>query len=211
MAETLFKPGPDRTSRIAPKERDEWRGRVAHGELHDENAFALGSVAPRAGLFGTAPDLARVAQMPLNGGVFEHPRIVSRPTLELFPRRAGVPDSSRALGWDTPSPNLRSAEAALAYPGVCLLEATNVSEGRGTPSPFLLLGGLWLKASELAATVVAAGFELEPTHFTPRGSAAAPHPRLDGKTCQGLRVPVTDPREASRYGLVDPMRVLRYE
>jgi CubicO group peptidase (beta-lactamase class C family) len=77
---------------------------VVHGEVHDENAFALGGVAPHAGLFGTAPDLARFAQMLLNGGVFEHQRIVSRPTLELFTRRAGVPDSSRALGWDTPSP-----------------------------------------------------------------------------------------------------------
>jgi len=104
MQDTLFKPGPDRTSRIAPTERDEWRGRVVHGEVHDENAFALGGVAPHAGLFGIAPDLARFAQMLLNGGVFEQQRIVSRPTLELFTRRAGVPDSSRALGWDTPSP-----------------------------------------------------------------------------------------------------------
>jgi uncharacterized protein YbbC (DUF1343 family) len=48
--------------------------------------------------------------------------------------------------WLPPSPNLRSAQAALAYPGVCLLEATNVSEGRGTETPFLLLGAPWLKA-----------------------------------------------------------------
>jgi CubicO group peptidase (beta-lactamase class C family) len=42
--------------------------------------------------------------MVLNGGVLEHRRLVSRETLETFTRRAGVPDSSRALGWDTPSP-----------------------------------------------------------------------------------------------------------
>jgi CubicO group peptidase (beta-lactamase class C family) len=71
--------------------------------VHDENAFALGGVAPHAGLFGTAPDLARFAQMLLNGGVFEHRRLVSRGVVEEFTKRAGVPGSSRALGWDTPS------------------------------------------------------------------------------------------------------------
>jgi CubicO group peptidase (beta-lactamase class C family) len=71
--------------------------------VHDENAYALGGVAPHAGLFGTAPDLARFAQMMLNGGVFEHRRIVSRAVVERFTACAGVPGSSRALGWDTPS------------------------------------------------------------------------------------------------------------
>jgi CubicO group peptidase (beta-lactamase class C family) len=79
---------------------------VVHGEVHDENAFAMGGVAAHAGLFGAAEDLARFAQMMLNGGVFEHKRIVSRETLEKFTTRANlVPESSRALGWDTPSAN----------------------------------------------------------------------------------------------------------
>jgi beta-N-acetylhexosaminidase len=104
MKDTRFKPGPELLARIAPTENDPWRGRVVRGEVHDENAFALGGVAAHAGLFGTAPDLARFAQMMLNGGVLEHRRIVSRETLEKFTARANlVPDSSRALGWDTPS------------------------------------------------------------------------------------------------------------
>jgi len=76
---------------------------MVRGEVHDENAFALGGVAPHAGLFGTAPDLARLATMLLDEGVFEGRRIVTRATVELFTGRAGVPASSRALGWDTPS------------------------------------------------------------------------------------------------------------
>jgi CubicO group peptidase (beta-lactamase class C family) len=103
MTETLFRPGPDLLPRIAPTENDPWRGRVVRGEVHDENAFALGGVAPHAGLFGTAADLARFAQMLVNGGVYDHRRIVSRETVEAFTRRAGIPGSSRALGWDTPS------------------------------------------------------------------------------------------------------------
>jgi beta-N-acetylhexosaminidase len=110
MNDTRYRPGPELLSRIAPTERDPWRGRVVRGEVHDENAFAMGGVAPHAGLFGTAPDLARFAQMLLNGGVLEHHRIVSREVVDQFTRKAGVPDSSRALGWDTPSPNSSAGE-----------------------------------------------------------------------------------------------------
>jgi beta-glucosidase-like glycosyl hydrolase/CubicO group peptidase (beta-lactamase class C family) len=109
MKDTLYRPGPELLPRIAPTEQDGWRGRMVHGEVHDENAFALSGVAPHAGLFGTAPDLARFAQMLLNGGVLEHKRIVARQTLEAFTRRADIPDSTRALGWDTKSEEGSSA------------------------------------------------------------------------------------------------------
>jgi len=105
MKDTGYRPGPELQARIAPTEKDPWRGRVVRGEVHDENAAAMGGVAPHAGLFGTAPDLARFAQMLLNGGVLEHRRIVSREAVEQFTRRAGVPDSTRGLGWDTPHPD----------------------------------------------------------------------------------------------------------
>jgi len=103
MKDTTYRPGPDLLERIAPTEQDPWRGRLIRGEVHDENAAALGGIAPHAGLFSTAGDLARFAQMLLNGGVYDHRRLVSRQTVELFTQRAGVPASSRALGWDTPS------------------------------------------------------------------------------------------------------------
>lgn len=113
MRETRFfpqLPASELLARIAPTEQDPWRGRIVRGEVHDENAYALGGVAPHAGLFSTAGDLARFAQMLLYGGVFEGRRIVSRETVELFTRRADlVPDSSRALGWDTKSPTGSSA------------------------------------------------------------------------------------------------------
>ena len=95
--------------------------------------------------------------------------------------------------WMPPSPNLRSAEAALAYPGTALLEATNVSEGRGTDSPFLLFGAPWLDPS--AVTVSVPGFKLEPARFTPRTS------KYPDQECQGLRVRVADPTIAEPYRL----------
>jgi uncharacterized protein YbbC (DUF1343 family) len=84
--------------------------------------------------------------------------------------------------WVSPSPNLRSAEAALAYPGVGLLEATNVSEGRGTESPFLYFGAPWLDPRKTA--IAAPGFELSPATFTPRALPAAP-PQFSPPSPQG--------------------------
>ena len=109
MHATGFRPASATWKAIAPTENDPWRGRVLRGEVHDENAHALGGVAPHAGLFGTAIDLARFAQMMLNGGILEHRRIVSRPTVDAFTRRAGIVDSTRALGWDTKSARGSSA------------------------------------------------------------------------------------------------------
>jgi CubicO group peptidase (beta-lactamase class C family) len=109
MRNTLFRPPAELRPRIAPTETDPWRGRMVQGEVHDENAFAMGGVAPHAGLFSTASDLARFAQMMLNGGTLDGQRIVSRETIDLFTRRAGIPDSDRALGWDTKSAEGSSA------------------------------------------------------------------------------------------------------
>jgi len=104
MEQTLFQPDASLLSRIAPTERDEWRGRVVHGEVHDENAFGLGGVAPHAGLFSTARSLAPFVQMLLNGGAYDGRRLLNPATIALFTTRSElVAGSSRALGWDTPS------------------------------------------------------------------------------------------------------------
>ena len=97
--------------------------------------------------------------------------------------------------WIPPSPNLRSPQAALAYPGTALLEATNLSEGRGTEAPFLLLGAPWLDAVTLARGVDAGvfGFVLSPTAFTPRASDAAPSPKYRDARCLGLNVSASAP------------------
>ncbi len=104
LADTGYLPADSLRVRIAPTEFDSWRGRLPHGEVHDENTHALGGVAPHAGLFGPARDVALFAQTMLNGGVYGDRRIVDADTVALFTRRAElVPGSSRALGWDTPS------------------------------------------------------------------------------------------------------------
>lgn len=104
MKQTFFKPSRKWLKWIAPTEIDPWRGRLLRGEVHDENAWAMGGVSAHAGLFGSSGDLAIFCQMLLNGGIYDHRRLVRRSTLDMFTARQNFPEgSSRALGWDTPS------------------------------------------------------------------------------------------------------------
>src|SRR6476620_5092069 len=98
MNETLYRPADSLRYRIAPTEVTPPRGYPLRGEVHDENAYALGGVAGHAGLFSTAADLSVFAQMMLNGGTYNGTRIVADSTVKLFTRRAA---GHRALGWDT--------------------------------------------------------------------------------------------------------------
>lgn len=98
MTDTDFRPAGSLRGRIAPTELTPPRGYPIRGEVHDENAFALGGIAGHAGLFSTATDLAVFAQMMLNGGEYRGVRFLKAETVELFTRRSS---GSRALGWDT--------------------------------------------------------------------------------------------------------------
>lgn len=98
MNDTHFRPSDSERDRIAPTEVSSPRGYPLRGEVHDENAWALGGVAGHAGLFSTAADLSLFAQMMLNGGTYAGVRIVSDSAVARFTRRAS---GRRALGWDT--------------------------------------------------------------------------------------------------------------
>jgi len=93
------------------------------------------------------------------------------------------------LEWVNPSPNMRSLAAATLYPGVGLLEFTNVSVGRGTATPFEILGAPWIKAKSLAAALTAEklrGVGFQEVEFTPESSVFA------GKKCYGVKMIVFD-------------------
>lgn len=96
MVNTFFKPADSVKFRVAPTEVSPPRGYPLQGEVHDENAYALGGVAGHAGLFSTASDLSIFAQMILEGGEYKGVRIVSDSAVKLFTTRAS---GSRALGW----------------------------------------------------------------------------------------------------------------
>jgi CubicO group peptidase (beta-lactamase class C family) len=100
MSDTRFRPDASLRGRIAPTEITPPRGYPIRGEVHDENAYALGGIAGHAGIFSTASDLAIFAQMLLNRGTYNGTRIIADSTVQLFTRRAPV-TGTRALGWDT--------------------------------------------------------------------------------------------------------------
>jgi CubicO group peptidase (beta-lactamase class C family) len=92
----MYRPPDDWRDRTAFTEDDPWRGRMVQGEVHDENAAALGGVAAHAGLFGTAAAVGEMARWWM-----AHLHI---PAVQQFVRKTTVPGSSRALGWDTMLP-----------------------------------------------------------------------------------------------------------
>ena len=98
------------------------------------------------------------------------------------------------LPWVPPSPNMPTLETAAVYPGTCLLEGTNVSEGRGTARPFETFGAPWIDPEALKTALLDYGLPgvgFSEARFTPTAS------KFQGNRCAGLQVDVTD-REAFR-------------
>jgi uncharacterized protein YbbC (DUF1343 family) len=93
------------------------------------------------------------------------------------------------LPWVPPSPNMPTLDTALVYPGQCLIEGTNLSEGRGTTRPFELCGAPWVNPDRLAARLAAGelpGVVFRPVTFRPTFHKFA------GQTCGGVQLHVTD-------------------
>jgi beta-glucosidase-like glycosyl hydrolase/CubicO group peptidase (beta-lactamase class C family) len=104
MKDTMYRPPKKLWPQIAPTEIDnQLRHRLVQGEVHDENAFAIGGVSGHAGIFSTAPDLAAFCQMLLNGGVYAHQRILRRATIAQFTTPQQLSGGTRTLGWAVPT------------------------------------------------------------------------------------------------------------
>lgn len=113
MAATCFCPSPEVRNAIPPTENDTtFRHRRIQGEVQDENAWVLGGIAGHAGVFSSVPDVLRFAGAILDAtGDRPSQANLFQPTIvEIFGRREGPADSSRALGWDTPSANSSSGQ-----------------------------------------------------------------------------------------------------
>jgi uncharacterized protein YbbC (DUF1343 family) len=113
--------------------------------------------------------------------------------LEVVPCRGwrrGASFRETGLPWVFPSPNMPTPQTALVYPGMCLLEGTNLSEGRGTTRPFELLGAPWLDGHRLAADLARErlpGVLFRPASFVPTWDKHA------GVRCHGVEVHVAEP------------------
>jgi len=81
---------------------------LVQGEVHDENAFAIGGVSGHAGVFSTASDLAAFCEMMLDGGVYAHQRVLRRATVAQFTTPQSLSGGTRTLGWVVPTENSSS-------------------------------------------------------------------------------------------------------
>jgi uncharacterized protein YbbC (DUF1343 family)/CubicO group peptidase (beta-lactamase class C family) len=121
----------------------------------------------------------------------------------------GWPNDLRAEAlpqrWTPPSPNIPTAETALLYSGMCFFEGVNLNEGRGTDTPFHVIGAPWLDAQGVLAAIPAActvGCTLEAITYTPRViEGKASNPRYKGERCVGIRVQVTDAEQIRPFTL----------
>jgi uncharacterized protein YbbC (DUF1343 family) len=105
--------------------------------------------------------------------------------------RRGMDFGATGLPWVLPSPNMPAVETAFAYPGQCLLEGTNLSEGRGTTRPFELCGAPWIDPAALAGRLRAQG--LPGVAFRPAWFRPTFH-KFAGRDCGGVQLHVTDRR-----------------
>ncbi|MBN2000632.1 DUF1343 domain-containing protein [candidate division KSB1 bacterium] len=125
----------------------------------------------------------------LNGGVQADLTVIKMHNWrrDLFFTDTGLP-------WIKPSPNINSPHAMLLYPGIALLEATDISEGRGTSTPFEIFGAPWMEPKPLPENNQTAFIHVENVDFTPGSiQGMASNPKHNGHLCFGYRVTVTRP------------------
>jgi CubicO group peptidase (beta-lactamase class C family) len=119
MQHTRYTPPMEWKRNIAPTEMDTvYRQRLIHGEVHDENTHLMGGVSGHAGVFSTAGDIAKYAQMLVDGGIWKGRRILKESQIKLFTTVQNIPEGSDlALGWDTPSLSGKSIAGDYFTPG----------------------------------------------------------------------------------------------
>jgi uncharacterized protein YbbC (DUF1343 family) len=134
-----------------------------------------------------------------------HTALGERVDLGVAPLHGWARGDGAPLPWVPPSPGLPSPDAVRLYPGLVLLEGCNLSEGRGTPLPFCLLGAPWLEAYSLAAALNGlglAGLVFRPLSFRPATDT------YRGEVCHGVQLHVTDAEALRPLGAV--VRVLAH-
>jgi uncharacterized protein YbbC (DUF1343 family) len=154
-----------------------------------ESFVGLGSVPVRHGL--TIGEVARLvrAGLPWGGERFARPLDCDLQVVAMHGWKRGDFFEETGLPWVLPSPNMPTVDTALVYPGLCLLEGTNVSEGRGTTRPFEIIGAPFVDGYRLAERLAADG--LPGVRFRPLSFRPTFH-KFAGQVCGGVQIHVTE-------------------
>ncbi len=162
-------------------------GVVVDGPVLEDSLRSFVGIVPIPVVYGlTCGELARMinGEKWLKGGMHAELTVVPMQgwTRSMLWNETG-------LTWVPPSPNITDVRSCYGYPVTCFLEATNISEGRGTPEPFLMIGAPFVNADALAATLGRAmpSIRWEPTAFTPTSS------KYKAVPCHGVRLAIDSP------------------
>jgi uncharacterized protein YbbC (DUF1343 family) len=167
-------------------------GRAIEGGEVDpgfESFVGLASLPVRHGL--TIAEVARLVQagIPWGGPRFASPLDLDLTVVPMRGWRRREFFETTGLPWVMPSPNMPTVDTALVYPGLCLIEGTNVSEGRGTTRPFEIVGAPFVDGPRLAERLAICG--LSGVRFRPLWFRPTFH-KFAGQVCRGIQVHVTD-------------------
>ena len=168
------------------------RGDIIEGPILDIKYRSFVGQYPIATRYGgTVGELAKK--------IIKNKWITSLPELEIIKMEGWQPNAwfdQTDLPWVAPSPNIPDLKTAIIYPGMCLFEGTNVSEGRGTPNPFKWIGAPWIDGKKLSQTLN--NFKLPGVVFVPKSfipvetPGKSENPKFKNQKCHGIEVWVTD-------------------
>ena len=161
--------------------------RTVKGPVLDKNFSSFVGMHPIPILHGMS--LGELSQMINSEGWLKNG---GQAALTIIPYQ-GVPTKQdlKKVFNPPPSPNMPNLETAWLYQGLCLLEGTNISEGRGTDSPFMQIGAPWLKVDKVLEELEKIRHPLdvvEPTHFIPTVLPHAKYPKYEGEICNGFLI-----------------------
>lgn len=159
-------------------------GNAVEGPLLELEFSSLVGLYPVTNRFGlTMGEVARLVAATLDEG----PSLLRVVQMEGWKRSLWFDECG--LQWVMPSPNMPTLDTAIVYPGFCMFEGTNISEGRGTTRPFEMIGAEWIEATQLAGAMNELGLPgvlFRPVYFVPWFS------KFKDTPCQGVQAHVTD-------------------
>ncbi|MCK5817150.1 MAG: DUF1343 domain-containing protein [Candidatus Marinimicrobia bacterium] len=170
-------------------------GRIAEGPIIEQEFYSFVGMYPIPIRHGMT--VGELAMMIKDKAWIENAEQLDLHIIEISDWNPDKPYENTKSTWIPPSPNMRNVNEALLYPGMCLFEATNFSEGRGTEHPFEWVGANFINSDTVIAKLEKrnlAGIEILPISFIPEDMPGySMNPKYEGKICYGLELKVTDP------------------
>jgi len=172
---------------------DMFRADIVDGPVLVDSEKSFVGIQPISSVYGMTP--GELATMINNSGWLKDEKKANLTVIKMENYHREMWYDQTRLKWITPSPNLPDMHSVEVYPGCVLIEATNVSESRGTNKPFEYVGAPFVDAEKLARLLNEqhlVGVKFEPVNFTPHTLPWVTQPKWNNQVCHGVNILVTD-------------------